>query len=189
AEQVGRLADPATSAFEVAADIRDTVGRRSLPVVAYMVVESLLGNASGSIAGYLRSAGTSLERILTQLSGALGGAFLDAAFYVSWQRPIPFGRALESARSHLEWTREADLLADRVPHMGTQTRIGIAAVLAARFGPIAEEDLRSARDMLLGSHQAGAERALEYYIEASIWLYDLFDDMNALQEAASELVT
>ncbi len=41
--------------------------------------------------------------------------------------------------------------------------------------------------MLLASHAQGSERALEYYLEASVWLYDLFEDRSAISEAAQQL--
>ncbi|MFF2371824.1 RNA 2'-phosphotransferase [Agromyces sp. NPDC058110] len=177
------------SPFQVAAAVRDVVDRQGLPLLAYLVAEAILNTRSASVAGYLRSSGTSLKRVLSQLADRLGEAFLDAAFSVTWQRPAVFARLLTAARAYLEWTRQEQILEGSEPRRGTQTRLGIAAVLATRFGPISEHELRGARQMLLDSHVQGAEKGLEYYVEASIWLYDLFDDPSAIQEAAQQLNT
>lgn len=185
--QVSNLLAADSSPFLVAAAIGDIVARRDLPLLAYLAVEAILSHRSGVIAGYLRSSGASLESVLAQLADRLGEAFLSAAFSITWQRRALFTRLLEAARAYLEWTRQAQILAGRAPRRGVQTRMGIAAVLAARFGPISEHELRDARQMLLDSHARGSETALEYYVEASIWLYDLFEDELALRAAAQQL--
>ncbi|MFE2772826.1 RNA 2'-phosphotransferase [Microbacterium resistens] len=184
AAQVQSIISAASSPFDVAAAIGETVLRRGLPLIAYLTVEAALARRSGGVAGYLRSSGTGLERVLASLADRLGEAFLDAAFRVTWQRRAVFARLLEGARANLEWTRQAQQLSGAEPRRGVLTRLGIAAVLATRFGPISEHELRDARLMLLDSHVQGAERALEYYVEASVWLYDLFEDRSAISEAA-----
>lgn len=185
--QAHALVSPDSSRFQKAASIGVIADRRGLPLIAYLAAEAALSRRSASLAGYLRSSGTSLEAVLRLLADRLGEAFLDAAFRVTWHRRAVFARLLEGARAYLEWARQAELLSGVSPRRGVQTRLGIAAVLTARFGPITELELREARAMLLESHRQGAERALEYFVEASIWLFDLFEERGALLEAAREL--
>lgn len=187
AAQAIAFASPGASAFQVAAALNDVATTRDLPLLAYLVAEELLSCRSGEIAGYLRSSGTSLEEVLGQLTERLGESLLSAAFLVTWQRRAVFSRLLNAARSYLDWTHQKQVLAGEEPRRGTQTRLGMTAVLAARFGSVSEHDLRAARRILLESHNQGAERALEYYVEASIWLYDLFQDKTSIQEAAQRL--
>lgn len=185
--QVATLLSPLSSSFQVAAAISDISATRELPLLAYLVAEDLLSRKSGSIAGYLRSAGTSLEDVLGQLKERLGESLLNAAFSVTWQRRAVFSRLLNAARSYLDWIHQGQVLEGRSPRRGVQTRLGITVVLGARFGAVSEHDLRTARQMLIDSHVQGSERALEYYVEASIWLYDLFEDRESIQEAAQQL--
>jgi len=184
---VGDLASPQTSSFRIASGIRDVVRRKGLPLIAYLTAEAILSDNASAVAGYMRSAGATLEEVLVQLHERLGEAFLDTAFQVGWQRRAVFGRALESARAYLDWTRKSELLRGYAPRRGIQTRIGIASVLAARFGPVDEFELREACRMLLESHLQGAENAMDYFVEASIWLSDLFGDDDALRNAAMKL--
>ncbi|HTN57816.1 MAG TPA: RNA 2'-phosphotransferase [Protaetiibacter sp.] len=183
---VRALVSASSSPFDVARWVRESLVRREapLPLVAYLVIEERLRFDATRTSGYLRSAGTSLELTYIQLLERLAEAFLDAAFHTTWQRRVVFNRALDSARAYLSYIREQADLSGKPLRRGIQTRLGISTVLAARFGPVDEAALIEAKNMLLSAHREGAEHALGYFLEAAIWLYDLFDDVDSLRQAA-----
>ncbi|MFT7709342.1 RNA 2'-phosphotransferase [Clavibacter tessellarius] len=183
---VSALIVKSTPSFEVAKYIREAASRDSqpLPLLAYLLAEERLRDDAAGIAGYLKSAGTSMPDIYLQLIERLGESFLNTAFEATWKRRAIFSRALNASRAYLGYVKQdADLSNARI-RRGTLTRLGMSTVLLARFGPVQEQALREARTILLHTHEQGSEQALTYYIEASNWLYDLFGDEDAVREAA-----
>lgn len=187
---INTLVSHESSAFEVAKWIREVVARheRLFPLLAYLVAEERLRSDAAMAASYLRTAGTSLESVYVDLVERLGEAFLSAAFDATWKRRAVFSRALDAARTYLEYVGQHHFRSTGRVRRGIQTRIGISTVLTARFGPVLEGDLREAQRMLLEAHEQGSEYALTYYIEASTWLYDLYQDEESVREAARRIL-
>lgn len=188
---VDLLISTSATRFELAKWICEAVIKREprLPLLAFLVVEERLRVDTTGIAGYLRSSGTSLEAVYLQLTERLGEAYLDAAFDTTWKRRAVFNRTLDAAGAYLGYVRQAAELSGVSTQRSIQTRLGISTVLAARFGPVKEPALRDAHQILLRAHEQGAEHAFTYYLEASNWLYDLFDDQQAIRDAAGRLKT
>lgn len=184
-----KLVSATSTRFELARVIRESLTKqeRRLPLLTFLVVEERIQKDASSIAGYFRSAGTSLQDVYLLLAERLGESYLDAAFDVTWKRRAIFTRTLDAARAYLSYVRQAAVLSNTSVQRSIETRLGISTVLSARFGPVTEASLREAQEILYAAHQQGAEYAFTYYLEASNWLYDLFGDDGALTEAVQRL--